>query len=116
MIAHVALYRFRVGTPEADVERFFAALREATGKAGLSGRFVYGPHIPLPADEEVPDSVYSFAATWVFHSLDELDEFSRCAAITHFEKRWARPMVRDLAIANYVLPDCGTEEVVHADA
>jgi hypothetical protein len=116
MIAHVALYRFRVGTPEENVARFFAALREATGEADLSRRFVCRPHISLPADEEVPDSVYSFVAIWEFDSLDELDEFSRHPAIAHFEKRWAQAMVRDLAIANYVLPNRDTEEAAHADA
>lgn len=101
MITHVALYRFKNDAPSGSAADFATAVRELTNEVGLSSNFSCGPHVPLPADAAVAESVYSFTAVWGFDTVERLDEFSRHPSISRFEREWVRPLVSDLAIANY---------------
>ena len=101
MIFHIALYTFRKGVGDAEIDRFSKALTAHTNMAGLAHWYDGGHHLPLPADEAVRDSVYDFAAVWIFPSIDKLDQFSKHPAIVDFEIDYARPMVDKLAIANF---------------
>ena len=104
MITHVALYRFKPDLSEGSVDGFASALCGLTEETALSSHFAYGPHVPLPADKEVAKSVYSFAAVWEFDRIEAMDEFSRHPAVAEFERRWVRPLLSELAIANYEHP------------
>lgn len=100
MIAHVVLYRYPESMSETDRERFRKELSEATWSTGVVDRFTAGRHVPLPADDVAPESMYSVAARWEFADLDHLRSFSEHPAMSGVVDAWVRRLGIGVAFAN----------------
>ncbi|MFI0409351.1 Dabb family protein [Actinomadura sp. 3N508] len=100
MIAHVVLYRYPESMSETDRALFREDLAKATRSTGVVERFTAGQHVPLPADDVAPESMYSVAARWEFTDLEQLRAFSEHPAMSGVVDVWVRRHGIGVAFAN----------------
>jgi hypothetical protein len=101
MIIHAALYTFRSDISQEQIAVFIQELKAVTRRTGLVIWFLCGQHLPLPADQNIREQVYDFAALWGFANQQALDDFSQHPAIIQCVTRTIQPVLDKLAIVNF---------------